>query len=121
MKLSRKERNAAQRQRQQALRDQAKRERKPSRDDIARALLHWSITGSAAKGQMETLFRVEDEIVARLVGQGFDEGKAYEVFDDLIERYTKRCWEFRRKVHLTPPLLLKTAFAYESCIESSDS
>jgi len=103
MKLSRKERNAAQRQRQQALRDQAKRERKPSRDDIARALLHWSITGSAAKG-LETLFRVEDEIVARLVGQGFDEGKAYKVFDDLIERYTKRRWEFRRKVHLTPPV-----------------
>ncbi len=53
---------------------------------------------------METLFRVEDEIVARLVEQGFDEGKAYEVFDDLIERYTKRRWEFRRKVHLTPPV-----------------
>ncbi|WP_337181425.1 hypothetical protein [Shinella sp.] len=86
------------------MRDQAKRERKPSRDDIARALLHWSITRSAAKGQMETLFRVEDEIVARLVEQGFDEGKAYEVFDDLIERYTKRRWEFRRKVHLTPPV-----------------
>jgi len=104
MKQSKKERNTAQRERQQALRDQAKRERKPSRDDIARALLHWSIIGSAAKGQMETLFRVEDEIVARLVGQGFDEGKAYEVFDDLIERYTKRRWEFRRKVHLTPPV-----------------
>ena len=104
MKQSKKERNAAQRQRQQALRNQAKRERKPSRDDIARAFLYWSITGSAAKGQMETLFRVEDEIVARLVGQGFDEGKAYEVFDDLIERYTKRRWEFRRKVHLTPPV-----------------
>ena len=104
MKQSKKERNTAQRERQQALRDQAKRERKPSRDDIARALLHWSITGSAAKGQMETLFRVEDEIVARLVGQGFDEGKTYEVFDDLIERYTKRRWEFRRKVHLTPPV-----------------
>lgn len=38
MKQSRKERNAAQRQRQQALRGQAKWERKPSRDDIARAL-----------------------------------------------------------------------------------
>jgi len=104
MKQSKKERNTDQRERQQALRDQAKRERKPSRDDIARALLHWSITGSAAKGHMETLFRVEDEIVARLAGQGFDEGKAYEVFDDLIERYTKRRWEFRRKVHLTPPV-----------------
>ena len=102
MKQSKKERNAAQRQRQQALRNQAKRERKPSRDDIARAFLYWSITGSAAKGQMETLFRVEDEIVARLVGQGFDEGKAYEVFDDLIERYTRQRWAFRRKVHLKP-------------------
>lgn len=104
MRKTIKARSEEQRERQQALRDQAKRERKPSRDDIARALLHWSITGSAAKGQMETLFRVEDEVVARLVGQGFDEGKAYEVFDDLIERYTKRRWEFRRKVHLTPPV-----------------
>lgn len=104
MRKTIKARSEEQRERQQALRDQAKRERKPSRDDIARALLHWSITGSAAKGQMETRFRVEDEVVARLVGQGFDEGKAYEVFDDLIERYTKRRWEFRRKVHLTPPV-----------------
>lgn len=99
-----KQKNAAQRERQQQLREQARRERKPSRDDVARVLLYWTITGSAGKGQMETLLRVEDEIVGRLVEQGFDEGKAYEVFDDLIERYTKRRWEFRRKVHLTPPV-----------------
>lgn len=68
-----KEKNSAQRERQQQLREQAKRERKPSRDDIARVLLHWTITGSAGKGQIETLRRVEDEIVALLVQQGFDE------------------------------------------------
>lgn len=99
-----KEKNAAQRKRQKQLREQAKQDRKPSRDDIARVLLHWTITGSAGKGQMETLLRVEDSVVGILVDQGFDERKAYEVFDDLIERYTKRRWDFRRKVHLTPPV-----------------
>lgn len=104
MRKSITQRNAAQRERQQQLRELAKMERKPSRDDIARILLHWTITRASEAGHMSKLDRVEDEIVARLVAQGFDERKSYEVFDDIVERYTKRRWGFRRKIHLTPPI-----------------
>ncbi|MDX0203833.1 hypothetical protein GOB99_30390 [Sinorhizobium meliloti] len=37
------ERNPRQRDRQRRLRAQHKSERRPSRDDLARVLLHWSI------------------------------------------------------------------------------
>jgi hypothetical protein len=98
------QRNAAQRERQQRLRKIAKLERKPSRDDIARVLLHWLLNRAAKTGHMAEVDRIADKIVARLVAQGFDERKSYEVFDDILERYTKRRWEFRRKIHLTPPI-----------------
>jgi hypothetical protein len=97
-------RNKEQRDRQRKLREAAKLERKPSRDDIARVLLHWAITKCIERGQENMLNRVQDEVVSILAVQGFDEGKAYEVFDDLIERYTKQRWGFRRKIHLTPPI-----------------
>jgi hypothetical protein len=95
-----KQRNEEQRERQRELRAAAKLERKPSRDDIARVLLHWTITKSVSRGQERMLEQVQDEIVTLLVAQGFDERKAYDVFDDLVERYTKKRWGFRRKIHL---------------------
>jgi len=36
-----------------------------------------------------------------LKGQGFDEDASLDVVEDLIFRYTKRGWDFRRKIHLT--------------------
>jgi len=36
-----------------------------------------------------------------LKGQGFDEDASLDVVEDMIFRYTKRGWDFRRKIHLT--------------------
>lgn len=102
MRKSIKQTNEEQRERQRKLRAAAKLERKPSRDDVARVLLHWTITKSIHRKQEDLLDRVEDEVVSVLAAQGFDEGKAYEVFDDLIERYTKQRWGFQRKIRLLP-------------------
>lgn len=100
MRKSQAQKNADQRKRQRTLRARAKAEQRPSRDDIARVLLHWTITKAMKKGQEAMLYSVADEIVSRLAAQGFDEGKAYDVFDELVERYTKQHWAFRRKTYL---------------------
>ncbi|PWV98131.1 hypothetical protein DFR52_105110 [Hoeflea marina] len=88
-----------QRIRQQRIRDRMKAERRPSRDDIARALLHWSITANVRKGRETLLFNLQTRIVEILVAQGFDEVAADASFDDLVDRYCEG-WSFRRKQHL---------------------
>lgn len=96
------QRNAEQRLRQQTYRDRLKAERRPSRDDIARMLLHFAITESMrSKKGRSRLGLIEEKVVERLVAQGFDGRASYAVFDDLIERYTRQKWEFRRKPHLS--------------------
>jgi len=35
-----------------------------------------------------------------LADQGFDKDASLDVIDDLIARYTKGGWDFRRKTHL---------------------
>jgi hypothetical protein len=67
-------------ERQKDYRDRLRAERKPTRDDIVRVLLHYG-----------------------LADQGFDKDASLGVIDDLIDKYTKRGWDFRRKVHLMPP------------------
>lgn len=104
MRQSKKTRNENQRARQQQLRVRAKATRRPSRDDIARILLHWFIVRVSADGHRSELDRVEDAIVERLVLQGFDENQSYDACEQLIERYTRGHWDFRRKVHLPPPI-----------------
>jgi hypothetical protein len=100
MTQSHKERSAHQRARQQRLRDRHKAEWRPDRDDIARLLLAWTITGHIREGSRAKVDYLGDILVRQLVGQGFDERASYEVFDDIADRYEAGGNPFRRKVHL---------------------
>lgn len=99
MAQTKREKLDKQRIRQQRIRDRMKAERKPSRDDIARALLHWSITANVQEGRETLLFHLQTRIVEILIAQGFDEVAADASFDDLVDRYSEG-WSFRRKQHL---------------------
>lgn len=94
------ERLRKQRERQQKVRERNKLQRKPSRDDIARVLLHMIIMRSYETNQMQMLDRYCDMIVSRLQSQGFDKIASYSVLDELIEKYTKSNWQFYRKLRL---------------------
>lgn len=94
------ERNAKQRERQQRLRDRHRAERRPDRDDVAQAMLFWAITGYLKEGRRDQLDKLADYLVPLLVDQGFDERAAYEVFDDLVDRYARDDRPFRSKPHL---------------------
>ncbi len=97
------QRNEEQRERQRAYRERLKAERRPGRDDVARVLFCTSssprMPAADRKGRLDAL---QDVIVGRLVEQGFNERASHAVFDDLVERYTKEGWGFRRKAHLDP-------------------
>ncbi|WP_105372150.1 hypothetical protein [Neorhizobium huautlense] len=94
------ERNAKQRERQQRLRDRHRAERRPDRDDVARAMLFWTITSYLEQERPDWIEELADAVVGVLVDQGFDERAADEVFDDLVDRYASDDQPFRRKVHL---------------------
>lgn len=94
------ERNAKQRERQQRLRDRHRAERRPDRDDVARAMLFWTISSYLEQGRPDWIEELADAVVGVLVDQGFDERAADEVFDDLVDRYANDDQPFRRKVHL---------------------
>ncbi len=94
------ERNARQRVRQQRLRDKHLAERRPGRDDVARALLFWAITGYLREDRPDRIDQLADAVTALLVDQGFNERAAYEVFDDLVDRYARDDRPFLRKAHL---------------------
>lgn len=85
------ERNAKQRERQQRLRDRHRAERRPDRDDVARAMLFWTISSYLDQGRRDWIEELADAVVGVLVDQGFDERAADEVFDDLVDRYA-RSW-----------------------------
>ncbi|XHE12593.1 hypothetical protein PCC82_12480 [Agrobacterium deltaense] len=94
------ERNAKQRERQQRLRDRHRAERRPDRDDIARAMLFWTIISYLDQGRQDWIEELGDAVVGILVDQGFDERAADEVFDDLVDRYARDDRPFRSKPHL---------------------
>lgn len=94
------ERNAKQRERQQRLRDRHRAERRPDRDDVARAMLFWTITGYLEQGRPDWIEELGEAVVGVLVDQGFDERAADEVFDDLVDRYARDDQPFRSKPHL---------------------
>ncbi|HCJ72640.1 MULTISPECIES: hypothetical protein [Agrobacterium] len=94
------ERNAKQRERQQRLRDRNRAERRPDRDDVARAMLFWTITSYLDQGRQDWIEELGDAVVGVLVDQGFDERAADEVFDDLVDRYARDDQPFRSKPHL---------------------
>ncbi|WP_342242347.1 hypothetical protein [Ensifer sp. OTU672] len=94
------ERNTKQRERQQRLRDRHRAERRPDRDDVARAMLFWTITSYLDQGRQDWIEELADAVVGILVDQGFEERAADEVFDDLVDRYARDDQPFRSKPHL---------------------
>lgn len=99
MAQTRRERLEKQRQRQQKVRTARKSERKPSRDDIARTLLHWAIVQNLKLGREHELDRLQASVVDGLAARGFDRRKADAAFDELVEKYAAG-WTFQRKPHL---------------------
>ena len=95
------ERLREQRERQQQYRDRLRVERRPNRDDVARVLLHFMIIKAQKSGDKGGMEKLVSMLLDALADQGFDKDASLDVIDDLIERYTKRGWEFRRKVHLS--------------------
>jgi len=85
--------------RQREYRARMKRQKAPSRDDVARAFLHWAVTEAIREGHREKLQRVQDEIVDRLVKHGFDFRASDDAFDAIIDRYAAG-WSFQCKRHL---------------------
>ncbi|MEX6508890.1 hypothetical protein [Jiella sp. M17.18] len=96
-KPTRRERRLAeQAEYQRRYRAEQRRQRAPSRDDVARVTLHWFVTLLVGNGDYSGLMKLRGEIVRRLVEQGFDPEKAARRVDDLIERYEDG-WTFRLK------------------------
>ncbi|CAN7682431.1 hypothetical protein LJR231_005515 [Phyllobacterium sp. LjRoot231] len=98
MRKSLRQKNIEQKLRQRSYRERLKRERKPSRDDCARALLHTYFLKFAE--DKEVAQDAIDGIVKKLVRQGFAEEPCYEVLDSIVTKYSKGKWQFRRKPHL---------------------
>ena len=96
-------RNREQRERQQKLRDNDKKAKRPGRDDVARVAFYWLIRRTIDKKQFEELDKFRDQIVSMLADQGFDEHASDAVFEDLVEKYRTGGSPFRRKVHLLHP------------------
>lgn len=94
------ERLRKQRERQKDYRDRLRARRKPTRDDIARVLLHFMIVKVVKSGNQDGTEKLIDMLLDALADQGFDKDASLEVIDDLIVRYTKSGWDFRRKMHL---------------------
>jgi len=96
------ERLRKQRERQKDYRDRLKAERKPTRDDIARIVLHFMVLLASEADDPRSLDQLINRVLEALKEQGFNEDASLDVLDDLIAKYTKTNWGFRRKVHLKP-------------------
>ncbi|MBI1622636.1 hypothetical protein [Aquamicrobium zhengzhouense] len=92
-------RRKKQRERQRQYRERLKEQKRPSRDDVARALLHFAITENLKNGRIEEVNLLLDRLVDDLTQQGFDARATHEVLDALVEKY-RRGWDFQRKRHL---------------------
>ena len=99
MAQSRRQRLDRQRERQRALRAEASAQRKPSRDDIARTLLHWAVTENIRHGREEELYRLQVQVVEHLASQGFDRQASDTAWDALVDKYRKG-WAFQSRRHL---------------------
>lgn len=95
------ERLRKQRIRQQEYRDRLRAERRPSRDDVARVFLHFMIVKAVKSGDKDGMEKLINMLLDALEAQGFDRDASLDVIEDLIFRYTRRGWDFRRKVHLS--------------------
>lgn len=96
---AREKRLAKQRTYQQALRERQRKERKPSRDDVARTVLFWLFSGLTANNKAAAFRQLYNDVLPMLVEQGFDEAKAAERIEEIYDRY-EAGWTFRGKGHL---------------------
>lgn len=74
---------------------------RPSRDDVARMLLHFVITEGRDNRFLNELL---EEVSDKLVDQGFDARETERFVEALVERY-RNGWDFRMKLHLKRTLL----------------
>lgn len=101
MRKTKKQRLAEQAARQQAVRDQAKENRRPTRDDLARVLLWQMITVAQRQAEPETaLCRICETLIKDLNRQGFKTSQVEAVFWELATKYKTGLWPFRTKRHL---------------------
>jgi hypothetical protein len=102
---SRGQRNREQRERQAAVRAEAKARRKPGRDDFARVLL-WQMIRAAQRDQNphRKLDQLRDKMTDVLEKQGFALKEAEDVFEDLATRYAKGLNPFRPKFSVVYPV-----------------
>lgn len=96
------ERLRKQRERQREYRAQVKEGRRPTRDDVARALLHIEITSKLKRGREEEMDQLIDDLTGVLIAQGFDKHATDEVIGTLVVKYA-RGWGFQRKLRLEGP------------------
>ncbi|MBZ8134378.1 hypothetical protein [Afifella sp. IM 167] len=89
-----KPRRPEQKEKQRAYRARQKADRIPSRDDVARIVLHWAITGALEPGQEKQLTGLRNMVIERLVEQEFSEEGARCRFDEIVARYEDG-WDFR--------------------------
>ena len=78
------------------------KKRCPELRAYARVFLHFMIAKAMKSGNQDGMEKLIDMLLDGLADQGFDKDASLDVIDDLIVRYTKRRWDFRRKVHLLP-------------------
>jgi len=67
-----------------------KAERKPTRDDIARVVLHFMIVRVAKSRDKRAIDRLTDLILEALDDRGFDKDASLDAIDDLVGKYTKK-------------------------------
>lgn len=97
-------RNRDQTERQQKLRDEARKARRPDRDDLARMVLWQLIHQGLRRGKkgQQMLDMVYDQACCGLLRQGFAEREVELLWDNLVDRYRSGDWPFRQKRHLMP-------------------
>ncbi|MBB6181234.1 hypothetical protein [Pseudorhizobium flavum] len=99
---SKKQRNAEQAVRQRLVREAAREKRRPTRDDIAR-MFFWKVISDAhcnGENGRTLISKLADKIVDGLERQGFDAQEGYDVYDQLVRKYSNGVFPFRIKRHL---------------------
>jgi len=89
-----------QRVRQRAYRARLKAERRPSNEDLARALLDVTLTQHLKLGRYEDLFRIMDLVAKRLQDVGFSREATRAVWFDLQDRYDRGWSLLRQRISL---------------------
>ena len=90
------ERREKQRLRQRAYRARMRKEKKPTHEDLARAVLDVALTYKLQWGRHQQLMDLLDEVAKRLTEVGFHERDTEAVWFDLQDRY-QRGWSMLRR------------------------